>query len=219
MLDKDLELLRGIALDFGVRLSPKQLDHLGIYLDELIQWNRRINLTGLSQRKRIVIELFLDSLIPVPFLSDKGRMLDVGSGAGFPGMVIKIYYPGLKTHLMEPNLKKTSFLKQIIRLLNLRDISVINGRIEMDSDGIHPDGYHIITCRALAGLYRVIAWCSPFLSRDGLIVGFLGERAEDELKKARKAMEDYSLTLEKLAPYSLPGRSTKRSMVILKKRD
>ena len=194
------------------------MDYVGIYLNELIQWNRSINLIGLSKRERIINELFLDSLIPAPFLPSKGKMLDVGSGAGFPGMVLKIYYPRLKTHLLEPNSKKRSFLKQIIRLLNLDDISVINGRIEMDGDRLHPDGYHIITSRALTGLYRIIAWCSPYLSSDGLFVGFLGGKAEEELNKAKLPMEDNSLALEKLLPYSLPGKSSKRNIVILKRK-
>ena len=218
MYDKNLEYLRKTALDFGIKLSRSHLDHFSIYLEELVQWNRRINLTGLSEIERMVSELFLDSLTPTPFLPCEGRMLDVGSGAGFPGMVIKIYCPRLKTHLLEPNSKKRSFLKQIIRQLNLDDISVINGRIEMDGDRLHPDGYHIITSRALAGIDRIIAWCSPFLSRDGLIVGFLGSKVEDELNRARQSVEDNSLSLEKLFPYSLPGKSSKRNIVILKKK-
>lgn len=219
MCEKDLVFLRKTAPDFGINLSRRHLDHFSIYLDELTQWNRRINLTGLSKRERIINELFLDSLIPSPFLPSEGRMLDVGSGAGFPGMLIKIYYPRLKTHLLEPNSKKRNFLKQIIRLLSLDEISVINGRIEIKCEGLHPDGYNIITARALAGLYQVIAWCSPFLATDGLLVGFLGSKAEDELEKARLPMEDYSLRLEKLLPYSLPGKGLKRHIVILKRRN
>jgi 16S rRNA (guanine527-N7)-methyltransferase len=214
---KDLEFLRKTAVDFGINLSWPHVDRVGIYLNELIQWNRSINLIGLSNSERIINELFLDSLIPAPFLPGKGRMLDIGSGAGFPGMVLKIYYPGLKTHLLEPNSKKRNFLKQIIRLLDLDDISVISGRIEMECKNFHPEGYNIITARALAGLYKIIEWCSPFLTTNGLLVGFLGSKAENELEKARKPMEDYSLTLERLLPYSLPGKNSKRNIVILKK--
>lgn len=217
MYEKDLEFLQKSARDFGINLSRHHLDHFSIYLDELTQWNHRINLTGLYESERIINELFLDSLIPIPFLPYDGRMLDVGSGAGFPGIVIKIYRPGLKTCLLEPNSKKRSFLKQIIRLLNLDDISVINGRIEMENESLRPGGYDIITSRAMAGLYRITAWCAPFLSADGLLVGFLGSKAKDELKMARPQIEDNSLILEKLFPYTLPGRGSKRCVVILKK--
>jgi len=102
----EIKLLGDKALDYGIELSWQQLELFHVYLEELWDWNQRINLTGLSTREKIVIELFLDSLIPAPFLPKKGRMLDVGSGAGIPGLPLKIYTPQLKTHLLEANSKK-----------------------------------------------------------------------------------------------------------------
>ena len=175
-----------------------------------------MNLTGLSERKRIIIELFLDSLIPTPFIPERGRMLDIGSGAGFPGIVIKVYHPHLKTCLLEASSKKASFLKQVVRLLKLSDVDVVNGRIESDRDKLHTDGYHIITARALAGPGQVITWCSPFLCSGGLLIIFLGSGAANELEKCRVALETNALVVDRLIPYSLPGMSSARILAILR---
>jgi 16S rRNA (guanine527-N7)-methyltransferase len=228
----ELRLLSDGASDYGIELSQHHLDLFHIYLDELWEWNRRINLTGLSTRDSIVIDLFLDSLIPAPLLPRKGRLLDVGSGAGFPGLPLKIYNPLLKTDLLEANSKKVSFLKQVIRLLGLSDIDVIKGRIETDvltferpalkgpsleGHTLYPTGYHLITARALADLPQTLAWCAPFLFPDGLLVGFLGSRAEDDMKKSQRIMEEHSLVLFDMIPYILPGKSYTRNTVIFKK--
>jgi 16S rRNA (guanine527-N7)-methyltransferase len=215
--EKEKDFLCEKAFDFGIDLSQHHLNLFSSYMDELLEWDRRMNLTGLSERKRIIIELFLDSLIPTPFIPERGRMLDVGSGAGFPGIVIKIYHPHLKTCLLEANSKKTSFLKQVIRLLKLVDIEVVNGRIEMDKEDLNSDGYNIITARALAGLDQIVTWCSPFLSIDGILIGFLGSNAATEIEKSRIAMKTQSLVVDRLIPYSLPGMSSGRTLAILKK--
>jgi 16S rRNA (guanine527-N7)-methyltransferase len=215
--EKEKIFLREKALEFGIALSQHHLNLFSTYMDELLEWNSRMNLTGLSEKKRILIELFLDSLIPTPFIPERGRILDVGSGAGFPGIVIKIYRPYLKICLLEANSKKTSFLKQVIRLLKLVDVDVVNGRIEMDEDKLHSDGYDLITARALAGLDQVITWCSPFLSTDGMLIGFLGSSAGNELKKNKVSLKANSLVVDRLIPYSLPGMQSGRMLAILKK--
>ena len=166
----------------------------------------------------MVFELFLDSLIPAPFLAEGGRMLDVGSGAGFPGVPLKIYKPHLVAHLLEANTKKVSFLKQVVRLLRLNEIAVIKGRIERGGDNLHSDGYHLITARAVARLGQTIAWCAPFLSPGGLLVSFLGGRAENALREDRQIMEEHRFVLYKVIPYLLPGKQSERKIIILKKK-
>jgi 16S rRNA (guanine527-N7)-methyltransferase len=181
LYEDEIRALRRKSLGYGIELSEDQLSLFQIYLDELCVWNRRMNLTGLSHRERMVFELFLDSLIPAPHLVGTGRLLDVGSGAGFPGIPLKICKPRLKAHLLEANSKKVSFLKQVIRLLNLDETEVIRGRIEKDGGSLHPDGYHLITARALAPLGRTIAWCAPLLTPGALLVSFMGGGVKDEL--------------------------------------
>jgi 16S rRNA (guanine527-N7)-methyltransferase len=213
----EILVLREKSLDYGVELSEDQLGLFQIYLDELWAWNRRMNLTGLSHRERMVFELFLDSIVPVPHLMETGRLLDAGSGAGFPGIPLKICKPRLNAHLLEANAKKVSFLKQVIRLLNLDETEVIRGRIEKDVDRLHPDRYHLITARALAPVGQTIAWCAPLLRPGGLLVSFMGGRIEDELKENRQVTKEHGLTIYKRIPYALPGRESERTTIIFEK--
>lgn len=218
MYQNEIRVLREKSPDYGVELSEEQLGLFQIYLDELCAWNRRMNLTGLSHRERMVFELFLDSIVPVPHLMETGRLLDVGSGAGFPGIPLKICKPGINAHLLEANAKKVSFLKQVIRLLNLEETEVIRGRIEKDVDSLHPDRYHLITARALAPVGQTIAWCAPLLRPGGHLVSFIGGRIEDELKENRQVMEEHGLTIYKRIPYALPGGASERTTIIFERR-
>jgi 16S rRNA (guanine527-N7)-methyltransferase len=204
-------------MDFGIYLSQHQLSLLNTFMAELLDWNQAINLIGLSDRNRIINELLLDSLIPLTFIPEIGRLLDVGSGAGFPGIVMKICRPRLKSVLLEANHRKTGFLRQVVRLLQLNNIEIINGRIEKNGFKLHPEGYNVITARALAPLERIIGWCSPFLSSEGIIIGFLGSKAKISLQKSRYAMENNSLMVDRLIPYSLPGMRSGRTLAVLKK--
>ena len=209
--------LRSWAHDFGIKLSASQIHLCCAHVDELWEWNRRVNLTGLSSRERIITELLLDSLIPSPFLPEEGRLLDVGSGAGFPGIPLKICKSRLNAHLMEANSKKTSFLQQVIRLTKLHGIKVMRGRIETNTALLHPEGYHIITARALAPLPRTLSWCAPHLMSGGLIVSFQGSLFEKALKESSDVMRKHGLFLYKSIPYTLPGKSSPRHLLILKK--
>jgi 16S rRNA (guanine527-N7)-methyltransferase len=166
----------------------------------------------------MVFELFLDSLIPVPHLAETGRLLDVGSGAGFPGVPLKICKPRLKAHLVEANAKKVSFLKQVIRLLKLDETEVIRGRIEKVREGLHADGYHLITVRALATLAQNIAWCAPLLTPGSFLVSFMGGSVEDELKGNRQIIKEHCLTIHKRISYTLPGRESERTTIIFEKK-
>ena len=220
----DLRILYDHALSYGLRLSQQQLHLFQIYLRELWDWNKRINLTGISTRDGMILELFLDSLIPAPFLPVEGRMLDVGSGAGFPGIPLKIYHPRLQTVLLEPNSKKVSFLKQVIRALTLEDIEVIKGRFEKRGPNLQSEGrdlsqtkYHLITARALAGMDQIIKWCAPFLLPGGVLITFLGSHIKSALNESEKVREKHSLILCKTIPYRLPGKQSERNTLIFKR--
>lgn len=209
--------LQDYAGRHGITLSEIHLEFLGRYVDELLRWNRKINLTGPSSMDRIFHELVLDSIIPVPYISDTGHMLDVGSGAGFPAIPIKICKPLLQAHLVESNTRKCSFLKQVIRILELHSIDVIEGRIETGVNLIHPEGYDTVTARAFAGPEYTIEICSPFMARGGNLILFLGRRAEKELLKDSSRMDEYLLAVSKIIRYSVPGSNSLRSIILLKK--
>jgi 16S rRNA (guanine527-N7)-methyltransferase len=211
------DLIRSCALDYGVTLTTPQIDLINLYLHELREWNKKINLTGLTSRQRILAELLIDSLVPSPYLPEEGNLLDVGSGAGFPAIPLKICKPRLKIHLMEINSKKVSFLKQVIRITNLDDIETIRGRIEKDGALLRSEGYDIITARALADLPRTLSWCAPHLKTGGLIFRFQGSQLEKALTEGSDVIHAHGLVLYKTVPYRLPGKDSKRHLLIFRK--
>jgi len=213
-----LTSLRDRAPDYGIELSSAQLDLFRLYLDELTLWNRRMNLTGMDRADRTVIELFLDSLIPAPRIPGEGRLLDVGSGAGVPGLPLKIFHPHLDVHLLEARARRVSFLRQVVRLLGLPGIGVFRGRIEKEPGALPFERYPLITARALAPLARTLAWCSPRLSPEGLLVCFLGRSAQKVLDESREVMERTGMAVQEVIPYSLPGSEGRRHTVFFRRK-
>ncbi len=198
-------------------LSPKQKGLLGIFVKELTAWNKHMNLTGLSSTKRIMDELVVDSLMPAPCLPDNGLLLDVGSGAGFPAIPLKICKPSMKFFLLEPNSKKGSFLRQIIRLCGLKQIEVLKDRIDTPSRPFPFTRCDIITSRAMAPLPQLIKWCTPYLAPGGLMVVFLGNRSEEILTESEPLLKEKGLFVQDKNAYTLKQRESERSLLIIKK--
>ena len=217
MQNRENELIRSCALDYGVTLTTSQIDLINLYLRELWEWNKKINLTGLTSRERILKELLIDSLIPSPHMPDEGNLLDVGSGAGFPAIPLKISKPRLKAHLMEITSKKVGFLKQVVRVTHLDDIDIIRGRIEKDGALLRSEGYDIITARALADLPQTLAWCAPHLKSGGLIFRFHGSRFEKALEEGAEVIRSHRLVLFKTVSYRLPGKGSRRHLLIFRR--
>jgi 16S rRNA (guanine527-N7)-methyltransferase len=176
-----------------------------------------MNLTGLSSRRRILRDLLLDSIIPSPYLPNAGRLLDVGAGAGFPAIPLKICKPGIEAHLIEAKAKRVSFLKQVIRLTGLGGIDVMEGRIEREGNLLCPEGYHVITARAVAGLPRVLSWCAPHLQRTGLIVNFQGSQFDKAVGESSEVLKEHRLFLYQSIPYTLPGKDSPRHLILFKR--
>ena len=209
-------LLSG-AYNLGIELSGQQVHLLSMFLDQLWEWNKRMNLTGASSRTRIIRELLLDSLIPSLFLPDEGSLLDVGSGAGFPGIPLKVLKEKLTCHLIEANLRKVNFLRQVIRITRLKGIAVLRGRIEKDRHLLRPEGYQVVTARALTNLQQTLMWCAPFLAPGGVIVNFQGSQFENALEGSSEFMKKERLCLFKSIPYTLPGKHTQRHLIVVMK--
>ena len=202
----------------GIRLDRDQWVQLGVFLNELGLWNQKINLTGISSRRRIMEELLFDSILPTPFLPDEHTLLDIGSGAGFPAVPIKICKPRLKCQLIEPNKKKVRFLRQVIRLARLRDIRVIEGRMEQVGDALIPREYDVVTSRAFLPLPALLPLCAAHVAPGGCMATFLGNRADALVQETAEVMERHALVPFKRIAYPLPGKGTKREILILRRK-
>lgn len=188
-----------------------------LFIDILTEWNSKINLVGTSDRLRIINELVLDSMVPAPYLPDDGKLIDLGSGAGFPALVLKIIKPDLEIKLVESNGKKVSFLKYAIHTLKMANIGAINSRVEKLTESIKSWGCDIVTSRAMTNLENIIRLSNPFLVPGSIITGFTGKDGAEDLKNIRKLLIDYNLELKKSITYRLPEKKSERTTVILQK--
>ena len=193
------ELLIKGASDLGITLSGQNVSEFLIYLQELLSWNRKVNLTAITQEREVVVKHFLDSLACSKALdrSPSVSFLDVGSGAGFPGLPLKIVYPDLDLILLEPNLKKTAFLRHIIGTLHLQQAVVISRRVEdLARDQAYHEKFSYIVTRALeAGSF--LPFALPLLKANGRLILC---RAKPVGRQAKPS----GLQLEQEIAYRLP---------------
>lgn len=181
-------LTRGGA-KLGLALTEAQIEHFIAYLNELKRWNRKANLVGFRTDEAVVRHGILESLTLLKAFEVKPnlRLIDVGTGAGLPGIPLKIAAPDLAVTLVEAMRKKVSFLRQVCRLLQLPGISVIQARAEsLHRDPAHREAYDLVTARAVTRLQETVALCTPFMNREGRLVLPVGLRWLREAETIRR---------------------------------
>jgi 16S rRNA (guanine527-N7)-methyltransferase len=204
------------ARKLGIELDERVSASFSIYAAELLNWNRKINLTAVTDPREIAIKHFLDSLAPAGCIPDRGRLLDIGSGGGFPGIPLKIFKPSISALLIDGVRKKINFLKHVLRALGLENIEARQMRTEtLLKDPEYATSFDIIISRALSDLLTFVESALPLLAEHGTIIAMKGEIDTKELDAVRaNALGDqYSLEIEK---YRLPSIDSQRSLVILK---
>ncbi|HRS96766.1 MAG TPA: 16S rRNA (guanine(527)-N(7))-methyltransferase RsmG [Smithella sp.] len=184
-MDPDIRWLKQQTLTMNIRLDAKQLNQFDQYKQELLAWNQEINLISENSAREIVARHFLDSLTPLPFIEkSNAKLLDVGSGAGFPGLPLKIANPRLELCLLEANRKKASFLKHMVRLLELDHVLVVHDRIDnLIRTNSFAEGFDILISRAAFGLSELQRFCDFFLDSNGLLIALKGVRVEEEIQQ------------------------------------
>lgn len=212
-----LDLLYEYGNRYGVTLTDSDIEKFSLFLEFLKEWNSKMNLVGTSDKNRIITELILDSIIPVPCLPDSGNMIDIGSGAGFPGLMIKMMKPGISMRLIEANGKKVSFLKYVIRALQLKNVTTVHDRFEAMADSLKEEKVKLITSRAMTDLHNLIELCAPFLNPAGMLICFLGKQWKKELQENEGFIKENNLSIDNSIKYKLPEKSTERAVVFLKK--
>ena len=215
MGNRDL-LVEG-AEAFGIRLNEKQVEAFDLYLRELLKWNQKINLTAIRSEKGIVLKHFLDSLSVYPYLSKTASLLDIGSGAGFPGIPLKIVQPSLEITLIDSVRKKVDFQKHIIRTLGLKGIEAIHGRVQ-DKEIIQSFGerFDTVISRAFSDLQTLLILSFPFLKKGGVVLAMKGERKGEEIQLLPKG-EETRYRLKKTVSFLLPQSPFKRSILLFEK--
>jgi len=197
----------------GINLTDKQLSQLEKYYNLLIEWNNKINLTRIVEKEDVYLKHFYDSLTisKVIDLNNSGSLCDIGTGAGFPGVVLKIVYPNLKVTLVDSLNKRIVFLNEVIKELELTDIVAIHSRAEDIKDK-----YDIVTSRAVANLKKLSEYCLPLVKENGYFIPMKANVAE-ELIEAKDTIKKLNGTLEKQETFYLPIEESIRNILLIKK--
>jgi 16S rRNA (guanine527-N7)-methyltransferase len=204
------------ARKLGIQIDETVTALFSVYASELLTWNRKINLTAITNPKDIAAKHFLDSLAPAEFIPEGARLLDIGSGAGFPGIPLKILKPSSSVLLIDAVRKKIHFLKHALRILNLEGIEARRIRTEdLLKDPDNAFNFDVIISRALSDLSLFVKNALPLLAKQGVIIAMKGKIASEELDAVRDDVPggNYSLEIEK---YELPSLGDRRSLVIIK---
>ncbi len=209
-------LLEG-AKTFGIRLNEKEVEAFDLYLRELLKWNQKINLTAIRSEKGIVVKHFLDSLSAYPYLSKPSSLLDIGSGAGFPGIPLKMVNPFLEVTLIDSVRKKVDFQKHIIRTLGLKGIEAIHGRVQ-NKEVLQSMGgrFDFVISRAFSDLQTLLILSFPFLKKGGIVLAMKGEMNREDIPSLSK-IEGIRYRLQKTVSLALPGGTFKRSILLFEK--
>jgi len=179
---------------YKVLLSQKQQDAFKVYADFLIENNNRFNLTSHNDLETIYIKGFLDSLSLMPHINKEGiKILDIGTGAGFPGLVIAIAFPNIAVDLLESSLKKINFLKETIKILNLKNVNCIRSRAEEYKPN---EKYDYVISRAMAKMSHLVEFGYPLIKTGGQIIGYKGKSLVEEMKNADIFLKKYNIKFE-----------------------
>lgn len=198
--------------ELGIELTEEQLNKLDSFYHKLIEWNERINLTRITEEQDVYLKHFYDSLTiaKVVDLSTKATLCDVGTGAGFPGIVLKIVYPNLKITLVDSLLKRVNYLNTIITELNLDNIKAIHSRGED-----YKEKFDVVTARAVANIEKLLNFTMHLVNKDGIFVAMKGN-VEEEMTDQVVSKINKKYTLVTINKFLLPIENSNRSLVVIK---
>ena len=212
-------LVKGIE-DLNIELDDHQLESFTTYKELLKEWNQKINITSITEDVEIDIKHFLDSLTPIStnLMDGKKKLIDIGTGGGFPGIPLKLYNPELEVTLLDSLNKRIIFLDEVIKNLNLKDIEAVHGRAEeLGRTREYREVYDICISRAVAALDTLAEYCMPFVKVGGYFIAMKGPDVEEELKESEKGIEILGGKIIKTEILTLPESDIRHSLIIIEK--
>ena len=205
------------ARALGIDLSEQGAEKLLFYLDELLKWNQQINLTSISDREQAVEKHLLDSLALIKVTKGEEKILDIGSGAGLPGIILALTRPELTVFSVESIGKKYNFQKNIKRKLKIDNLIVYRSRIEnLELLGVPYSSFDLVTARAFASLDLLLGVAEPWLKENGVLVAMKGPEGQEELQKIAEVLKNKQIESKSFA-YRLPYSGAERLLISLKK--
>lgn len=204
----------------GLTLTEKQMKQFLRYYELLIEWNEKINLTAITEFDDVMKKHFVDSvsLLKAMDLSKPLSVIDVGTGAGFPGLALKIAFPNLKVTLLDSLNKRIQFLNLVIEELGLEQIETVHGRAEdFAKPGMLRESFDLVVSRAVANLTTLSEYCLPYVKIGGYFVSYKSEKIIEELEPARKAISILGGIIDKQVEFQLPDSDIYRNLFMIRK--
>lgn len=215
-----IEYMREAAAEYGIELSDKQYEQFNRYYELLIEWNEKINLTAITAPQEVAVKHMIDSLTAWDGkrLKNVKSMIDVGTGAGFPGIPLKIYQPQLKLTLLDSLNKRIKFLQTVVDELGLSDVECIHARAEEGAKNPKLREKHdLAVSRAVARLPVLAEYCLPFVKVGGIFAALKGMKFAEEAEEGQKALQILGGSEADCVPVKLPGLDDKRAVIYVKK--
>ena len=216
----NLEILKAGIEGFNLEASDEKLEKLKKYREILVEWNKVMNLTGIEEEREVFVKHFLDSISAVTngYINDNTSLIDVGTGAGFPGMPLKICLDNLKLTLLDSLNKRINFLQEVANELDLEDIDFVHGRAEdFGKKEEYREKFDVATARAVAGLPILMEFCVPFVKVGGYFICLKGPNANLELEESKVAMEVLGIEFVEKIDIKLPDLELNHNILVFKK--
>ena len=206
--------------DLGVHFSVEQLEQFFEYMKLLIEWNEKMNLTAITDPDEIILKHFIDSITILKEIKEESMIVDVGTGAGFPGIPLSIMNSTLKITLVDSLNKRLIFLQEVVKKLKLKNIEIIHARAEeLGQNKKYREKFDIATSRAVANLSTLSEYLIPLVKIDGKVISMKAGEAQNEINEARKAIKILGGTIEKIEEFNLPQTDIERTIIVIEKKE
>ena len=204
--------------EINIVFTEEQLRKFYQYMNLLIEWNEKINLTAIVEPKEIILKHFIDSLTIIKYIKTNKTVIDIGTGAGFPGIPIKIMREDLKITLLDSLNKRINFLNEVIQKLRLKDIDAVHARIEeYAKNEQYREKYDIATSRAVANLTTLSEYMLPMVVVEGMAICMKGSEVNEEILKSKNSIKLLGGEISKIEEFALPKSDNKRNLILVKK--
>lgn len=213
-------ILEKLSSDIGYHLSDQQMNQFNDFYEMLVEKNKVMNLTAITEYDEVVLKHFIDSIVIYKRISEDNvkSIMDVGTGAGFPGIPLKILFPKIRLTLLDSLNKRILFLNEVIHNLGLENIECIHGRAEdIGHLPVYREQYDLTVSRAVANLSSLSEYCIPFLRVGGKFISYKSGNIDDELNDAKTAINLLGSGIEDVEKYTLPDSDMQRSLVVIRK--
>ena len=214
------QILKKSLEKIGIEITDEQKEQFDIYHKLLEEWNKVMNLTGITEFQEVLVKHFLDSLACVKAvdMSKVNRIMDIGTGAGFPGVPLKIAFPHLEACLLDSLKKRVNFLEETFQLLKLENITAIHGRAEeFAKNKAYRETYDLCVSRAVSNLATLSEYCLPYVKTGGFFISYKSGTVQEEVEQAQKAVKILGGRIQDVVYFQLPDSEIQRSLVVIEK--